>query len=74
MFASACIDVLGNLIFGIGGKMHIPFAAFIIVVVAALASFTKAGSAVSELAIRSERLSSIILASTRADISNDIVW
>ena len=73
-FASACIDVVGSLVFGIGGKMHSPFAAFSIVVVVALASFTRAGSAVSESAIRSEKLSRIILASMRADMSNDMVW
>ena len=74
IFASACIDVVGNLVLGIGGNMHSPDAAFSIVVVVALASFTRAGSAVSEPAIKSERLSRIILASTRADMSNDIVW
>ena len=73
-FASACNDVVGKSVVGIVGYRHSPDAASRIVVVIALASLIRAGSAVSVLAIKLERLSKMILASTRADMSREMVW
>ena len=72
--ASACTDVVGKSVVGIGGYMHSPDAASRIVVVIALASLIRAGSDVSVLAIRLDKLRRMILASTRADMSREMVW